>query len=147
MKKSVFFLTLLICLMMQGVSTFAKDKIIPVSQLPAAATSFIQKKFPGQKISYAKIDTEIGKKKYEVRLDNGFELEFDKNGAWDKVDCGRTAVPADLVPASIAKYVKTSFPGTTIVKIDKERNGYEIELSNGLDVKFDRNGKMKKIDD
>ena len=57
------------------------------------------------------------------------------------------AVPADLIPASIAEYVKTHFPGTQIVKIDKERRGYEVELSNDLDLQFNKNGKFIGIDD
>ena len=138
MKKSVFFLAALVCMMMQSVTTFAGDRIIPKEQLPAAAQTFIQKTFPGQTVSYAKIDSD-GRKTYEVRLSNGTEVEFDKNGTWDKVDCNHSAVPANLVPAS--------FPGATIVKIDKERYGYDIELSNDLELKFNKNGKMLRVDD
>ena len=35
----------------------------------------------------------------------------------------------------------------TAVKIDKERYGYEIELGNDLELKFDKNGKLLNIDD
>jgi len=51
------------------------------------------------------------------------------------------------VPATIAEYVKTNFPGTQIVKIDKERRGYEVELSNDIDLHFNSNGKLLYIDD
>ena len=146
MKKSVFFLAALVCMMMQAVSTFASDRIITKEQLPAAAQTFIQKTFPGQTISYAKIDFD-GRKTYEVRLSIGTEVEFDKNGTWDKVDCNFSAVPADLVPANIANSVKSSFPDAVIVKIDKERGGYDIELSNDLELKFNKNGQMVRIDD
>ena len=43
MKKSVFFLAALVCMIMQTVSTFANDRLIPAEQLPAAAKTFIQK--------------------------------------------------------------------------------------------------------
>ena len=147
MKKSVFFLAALMCMMMNSVATFAKDVIIPATQLPAAAQSFIQKNFPGQAVSYAKVDKDFGKTTYEVRLNNGTELEFDKNGNWDKVDCNLSAVPSHLVPTAIADYVKTHFADATIVKIDKERYGYEIELSNQLDLKFNKKGQLINIDD
>ena len=146
MKKSVFFLAALMSMMMQTVSTFASDRIITKEQLPAAAQTFIQKTFPKPAISYAKIDFD-GRKTYEVRLSNGTEVEFDKNGTWDKVDCNYSAVPANLVPATIASYVKSNFPGATIVKIDKERYGYDIELSNDLELKFNKSGQMLSIDD
>ena len=78
---------------------------------------------------------------------NGTEVDFDKKGNWDNVDCKTKAVPASLVPAAIAQYVKAHYPNTVIVKIDKERGGYEIELSNDLDLKFNSKGKLIGIDD
>ena len=133
-------------MLMHSVSSFAGDRIIPAEQLPAAAKTFIQKTFPGQTVSYAKIDFD-GRKKYEVRLSNGTEVEFDKNGNWDKVDCNYSAVPASLVPATIANYVKTHFAGAKVVKIDKERHGYDVELSNDLELKFNKQGQLMNIDD
>ena len=146
MKKSVLFFAALVCMLMHSVSSFAGDRIIPAEQLPAAAKTFIQKTFPGQTVSYAKIDFD-GRKKYEVRLSNGTEVDFDKNGNWDKVDCNYSAVPASLVPATIANYVKTHFAGAKVVKIDKERHGYDVELSNELELKFNKQGQLMNIDD
>ena len=147
MKKSVSYLAVLICMMMQSVSTYGNDIIIPAEQLPAAAKSFIQRTFPGQEISYAKMGTDFAKKTYEVCLDNGIEVEFDKCGTWDKVNCNYSAVPAHLVPAAIANYVKAQFTDVNVVKIDKDRSGYEVELSNSIELKFDRHGQLIKIDD
>ncbi|MBP5570976.1 MAG: PepSY-like domain-containing protein [Prevotella sp.] len=147
MKKSVLYLAALICMMMQSVSTFANDRMIPSEQLPAAAKTFIQKTFPGQTIAYAQIDYDDFGKSYEVRLNNGTKVEFDSNGTWDNVDCYYSAIPADLVPAAIANYVKKNYAGTKIVKIDKERYGYEVELSNDMDLKFDKQGQLVDIDD
>lgn len=147
MKKSVLFLAALVCMMVQTVSTFANDRIIPAEQLPASAKAFIQQYFPGQGISYVKLDKDFSKTKYEVRLNNGVELEFDKKGIWDKVKCKPSGVPAALIPAPIANYVKSNFAGAIIVKIDKERYGYDVELSNDLDLKFNRKGQLKAVDD
>ena len=147
MKKSRLFIAALACFFMQSVSTFADDMIIPASQLPAAATNFVKTNFPGQAISYASVDRDFSGTKYEVTLNNGVELDFDKSGTWDKVDCKFSAVPAALVPAAIANYVQTNFAGALITKIDKEYYGYEIELSTDLELKFDRNGNLMYIDD
>ena len=146
MKQMKFFLFLLICVMMSA-SCVADDRIIPVSQLPAAAQSFVKKTFPGRTISYAQVDRDGISKTYEVRLDDGTEVKFDKKGNWDKVDCEFKAVPAALVPAAVANYVKANFPGVFVVKVDKERYGYEIELSNELELKFDKKGNLMSIDD
>ena len=124
-----------------------KDVIITPDKLPAAAQSFIKEYFPETAVSYAKKDTELRKTSYEVTLQDGTEIDFNSKGEWDKVDCKRAEVPASLVPEAIAEYVRASFPGQIIVKIDKERYGYEIELGNDLELKFDKNGNLKGIDD
>lgn len=124
-----------------------KDVIITADKLPATAQTFIKEYFPGSDISYAKKDKELTKTTYEVVLQDGTEIDFDSKGQWDKVDCKRAAVPAMLIPDAIATYVQTNFPGQTIVKIDKELFGYEIELLNDLELKFDKNGRLVNIDD
>ena len=57
------------------------------------------------------------------------------------------AVPQVLVPEAIAAYVQATFPNNVITKIDKERYGYEIELSNDMDLKFNKKGNLIGIDD
>ena len=147
MNKNKFFLVALLCMLLQSVTCLADDKIIPVEQLPAPAKTFVKKYFPQATIEYATKDTEFMGTTYEVRLSDGTEVDFDKKGNWDNVNCKTKAVPASLVPAAIAQYVKAHYPNTVIVKIDKERGGYEIELSNDLDLKFNSKGKLIGIDD
>ena len=147
MNKNKFFLVALLCMFLQSVTCLADDKIIPVDQLPATAKTFVKKYFPQATIEYATKDTEFVGTTYEVRLSDGTKVEFDKKGNWDNVDCKVKAVPASLVPAAIAQYVKAHYPNTVIVKIDKERSGYDIELSNDLELKFNSKGNLIGIDD
>ena len=147
MKKSALFLVALLCMALLSASCFAGDKIIPVEQLPAAAQQFVKTNFPNAKISFATKDAEFIGTKYEARLADWTEINFDKKGEWDKVDCQMNSVPEALVPAAIAEYVKTNFAGTKIVKIDKEHGGYEVELSNDIELKFNQSGALVGMDD
>ena len=52
-----------------------------------------------------------------------------------------TSVPSAIVPAAIAKYVATNFKGQTIVEISRKRGGYEVELSNGSELKLTEDAK------
>ena len=131
-----------ICLLFTAVSC-AHDRIIPVTQLPAQAQTFIKTYFADKTVAYAKQDGA----KYEVKFNDGAEVEFDRKGNWDNVDCKFTAVPDAIVPEQIKNYVAANHPGALITKIDKERYGYEIELSNSLELKFDRNFNLFDIDD
>lgn len=115
--------------------------------LPEAINAFVKQYFPNAAISYAEPDHEYGGIQYDVYLNDGTELDFDANNQWDKVDCKVNPVPATLVPGAIASYVKSNFQGMQITKINRETYGYEIELSNGLDLRFGQNGQFIGMDD
>ena len=146
MKNIKFFAVALMCMMVSTVCN-ADDRMVPVSQLPAAAKTFVQQNYKGKSIVYVEFDREFNGGKYEVTLNDGTQIDFDKKGVWDKIDCEAGAVPAALIPGTIANYVKTNFAGAKVTKIDKERYGYEIELSNGLELKFNKAGQLLSMDD
>jgi hypothetical protein len=143
MKKIRLFLAALMCLLMVPALSYADGRPIPVDQLPAEAKAFVQNHFPNLKIIYAEKDGAV----FETRLSNGTEVEFDKKGAWTKVDCNFDAVPDAIVPTSIATQVKATFPDAKINKIEIDRRGYEIELSNDIDMTFSKEGQLIKMDD
>lgn len=113
------------------------DKPISVDQLPANSREFIQTHFRGVDISYAKVEQELFDKSYEIFFVTGAKVEFNKKGEWKEVDCLKGTVPAGIIPAPIKSFVDKNHPGQQIVQIDKDRRDYEIELSNGLEIKFD----------
>lgn len=87
----------------------------------------------------------------DVILSDFTKIEFRLNYEWKKVDCEHatvyTSVPATLVPEQITAYVTTNFPNTLIKKLEKKYYGWEIELSNGLEVNFNNSFNVTKIDD
>ncbi|VFB13718.1 Protein of uncharacterised function (DUF2874) [Bacteroides heparinolyticus] len=129
--------------------SFAGDVITQdAKQLPLVARNFINRHFTKPQIHYIKIESEIlQNKKYEVQLADFTEIDFDKQGNWLEVDCKKAAIPAALIPTSIQEYVKTNFPREIITKIERERSGMKIELSNDYSLKFNKKGKFVSIDD
>ncbi len=127
----------------------AKDKISRnVADLPAAAQTMLKKYFSGEDVSHIKIDKHFfGGVDYDVILENGTEIEFDEAGTWKEIDCGRRAVPNDLIHKPIRDYIKNNFKNQKIVKIEIKSNKYNIELINGVDLEFDRAGNFLRIDD
>lgn len=126
----------------------AADKVITFGELPENAQAFIKKHFDVKDVILVKMDTEyLIRKEYEVKFSNGSEVEFNGDGEWKKVDMKRGVVPAALVPASIAQHVNKSFPNTSITEIKKSRNKIEVEISNGLELEFTKDGEFIRIDD
>lgn len=131
-------------------TTACADDVISrnVNDLPAAARTILNKQFANTKVSYIKIDKDLFQStSYEIQLVNGYEVSFDSKGNWTEVDCKKTGtVPAYFIPAAIQKQVNDMFPGERITKIEKDTREYEIELSNDVDLKFDKKGQLKEVD-
>ena len=128
--------------------TGCSDKPVMPAQLPAPIMSFIQQTYPGQTITFAQKDLELTGWKYEVFLADGTHVEFDTDDVWDKIESPvARAVPVQLIPAPIATHLQANFPGVIVTKIDKERNGYEIELAMGIELKYNKQGALVEMDD
>lgn len=145
MKKIAFLL-----LMFAGAVTAANAKDVyahDASVLPEAARTTISNNFKA-KVSVVKIEKDFGRaNEYEVTLSDGTEISFDRAGNWENVETNKNkAVPATIIPKNIRDYVAKNHSGTRIVGIEKGRNGYEVELSNGIDIKFTKAGDFKKYD-
>jgi hypothetical protein len=133
-------LVLLLSVMALNVYAFT-DRPVTYAQLPQKVQQFITKHFSGVQFLSATVDDD-----YEVYLANGTKLEFTLQGEWKEVKCVG-GVPAAIIPPAISKYVKANFANATIVKIDKKYSGYEVELNNDMELKFDKNGNFLSYDD
>lgn len=147
MKKFTILLAALLAVCTTGVALADNDRMISVGELPASSQQFINTYFKELAVSYAKVDEEWFDKEYKVLFVNGSKVEFIRNGDWKEVDCRYGEVPAGIVPQPILDYVNTRFTGRTVVRIERERKGYDVGLDNGLDLKFDRSFRLVDIDD
>lgn len=144
--KKIF--ALLVALVFSVGAIYARDKVTSdVNVLPQPARTLLAKHFPKVAVNHIKIDSDVFSKDYDVVLQNGTEVSFDKDGNLKEVDAGVNTVPDGLILKPISQYVKSNFKGRKIVSLDIDRNSYDIELSDGLELKFDRAGNFLRIDD
>ncbi len=115
--------------------------------LPEGITTFIKQNFPNASIVGVEPDHDHGGMEYDVYLNDGTELDFDANNQWETIESRGKGVPAAFIPKAIATYVKSNYQNTPIAKIHKEHYGYEIELTNGMELSFDRQGRFMGMDD
>ena len=130
-----------------GIFAFAQNTIVQFNQLPSNGQKFINKHFGAKSVSTIILDDDIWDKDYEVILHDGTKIDLDGKGNWKEVDSKRNTLPTTIIPNSIANYVRKSFPNTAVKQIEKKRFGYEIELTNGLDIEFNSKGQFKRISD
>ena len=136
-------------LMIFGITTACadNDKPITVTQLPAKAQQFIKTHFSKEKVAFAKLEREFLETRYEVVFTNSSKIEFWKDGEWKEIDCKYSIVPSAVIPAQIAQYVSQNYPDTQIVKIDRDKRDYEVKITNGLELTFDKQFNLIDIDD
>ena len=73
---------------------------------------------------------------YKVRLNNGDEIMFSRDGAWTDIESG-DGIPMKLIPQQVADYVKSKYPGQTITDIGLERDGISVRLADQTELLFD----------
>ncbi len=145
MKK--MFLSLLVMMLAVVPMMADNDKIITREELPEQAQMFLTKHFENADVLYAKAERDMGVvTSYDVVLEGNVKVEFNRSGEWTSVDCERGQVPDSLLPQGVLDYVTKKFAKAYVVEIERDRMGYEVKLSNDLDLDFDKNGKFLRVD-
>ncbi len=124
-----------------------RERPITLDKLPVAAQTFLKTHFADLTLAYAVEDPKFIGSEYEVIYTDRTEVDFGSDGEWTSVECRYEALPASIIPPQITKYIEETFPGTSIHKIDRDKYSWEVELSNNLEIKFDRQFKVIDIDD
>ncbi|MBR6317457.1 MAG: PepSY-like domain-containing protein [Fibrobacter sp.] len=134
------------CTLILVASGHAKSAYVSVDRLPEMVKTFVAQQFPNQQIIFAEKEGHFYKKaKYELGLDSGAKLALDEDGNWEKVENKVDGVPAIFVPKKIADYIKSKYATVAVTKVDKEGDGYEVELSNRKELKFNKRFKLVKV--
>ena len=137
-----------ICCMMSCnmAANAGNGKPISVDALPAKAQTLLNNHFNGQKVMLATIASGVVSSSYDVVLKNGTKLEFDKRGNLTEIDCKQGIVPDQLIPQAITNYLKENYEGQSVRKIEINRKEYEVELTNGLDLTFNKHFQLIDIE-
>ena len=142
--KSIKAILLLVAMFAMSFNAKADhDQVITFNQLPQAAQTLLKQYFADKVPLIVTMDWND----YTVMYDSGEKVEFDKQGNWKDFDCRTSHVPSALIPEQIKTHIRATFPGTTIIKLDRNRRGYEVKLNNGLEVEYNRTFQVIDIDD
>ncbi|CAM3759164.1 PepSY-like domain-containing protein [Flavobacterium chungbukense] len=140
MKIKIF---LAITLLSLTIAASAQKKI-EVKELPKPAQEFLTKHFSHTSVVKAQKDPEHGEKGYEVKLKDGTEVEFWKDGSYREVDGGDNPIPTAFIPDNIKTYVSKNHPNEKITHIDYGHKDLDVDLTNKIDLEFTKDGKILK---
>lgn len=118
--------------------------------LPGTAQDFINQHFSEVTVNEVKeySNWQIWEdEKYEVRLSNGIELDFDENGNIIEIDTqNNEAIPMSALPAQVSSYLQTNHADAQVIGWERSDNEQEVELNNGVEVEFDAEGNFRRLD-
>lgn len=124
------------------------ERAINVAQLPQTAQSFLTANFSGKTVAFAVEERKFFGTEYEVVYTDRTEVSFRSDGEWESVETKYEQVPSSVVPAQIADFVaKGGFEGQFIKEISRDRYSWEITLSSGIEIKFDKQFNVIGYDD
>ena len=137
---------ILLMVAMMAISFNAKadhDQIINFNEMPEAAQALLKQYFADKVPLVVTVDWDD----YTIVYDSGEKVEFDKQGNWKEINCRTSGVPVELIPEQIKSHINATFPGAMVLKLDRNRRGYEVKLNNGLEVEYDPTFQVIDIDD
>ena len=142
-------LVILATLLIYAVGLHAEDihRIITFNELPIKAQEFITTYFSEQTIRFVRMEINVTKTEYTVRFENGMEIEFNGNGDWDEVESHSECLPSGFLLEPILDCLNRNHPGLCLHEISRGYHKIEVELANGLEIIFNKNGELLRYDD
>lgn len=145
MKRQILIIAtiLIVC---SGYLACNEHETIYFTDLPATAQAFLQEYFPDNLVASAERHDE--EPLFEVRLDNGYEIDFYSDGRWQEIDSKAAILPAQLIqgvlPEKIRNYLEENYPLAGISCIARTSVGYVVELATTptTELYFDLDGNI-----
>lgn len=141
MKK---ILLVLICVF--GVLMVKADNSIRFTELPIEAQAFVRQYFSDYQIDNVKRNMHK-EKDFKVKFTDGSKVKFDRRGQWTKIKMMSGSIKNEVMPLAIRTYIIEKYPQQLMMQIDREGHRYDIQMSNGDELVFNRNGRLLRIDD
>lgn len=138
-------LTLALILFVFCTSCKDDDEVIIPTELPQSAQLFVETHFAPSQITKVVKDKDNSEIHYDVTLDNGIKLSFDKNGTIEDIE-SLSKLPDTVIPQPLLDYVQTNYAASNILEWEKDRTEQEIKLSNGVELKFNLAGLFLRVD-
>ena len=125
----------------------AQTEKVVFGKMPKSAQEFVQTYFAKENVQDVELNRDDKSEKYTVPFANGNQVVFDNSGDWTEINMKVGPVPANVVPANIKAHVSNNYSKYQIVQMMQNDKGYQVKLSNGTDLYYDKDGNILKTSD
>lgn len=115
-------------------------------QVSAEISAWLSEHFSNESIMDMHVDLDDQNDAYEVKMSDGSEIEFDVEGQPTSIKSKKGFWP-EALPENIANYLNNKHKDVKVVEYEKEDDGYEVKLANGIELEFDSTGQFREEDD
>ncbi|MCC8119728.1 MAG: PepSY-like domain-containing protein [Bacteroidales bacterium] len=147
MKKITTISLALMAAFGMSLTVYADERISP-EEVPQPLQHFVTNNFgPETKIVKASRDKKHGGYEYDLKLDNGVEVDYGVAGHWVEIDAKKsnTHIPYSILGQDLWQKLAKKYPNRTVKKIEREYQGYEITLDNGIHLFASNDGSISRI--
>ena len=124
---------------------YDKEVYLSESEIPSPIIIFKTQHFSDTTLIRAIKDKEWNTTTYEVYLEGDFELEFNSSYEITDID-GSTKLPNSVIPQALLDYVSQNYTTNFITDWELELNHQQIELNNGIELEFEKDGIFIRVD-
>lgn len=139
-----------VMLLLSAVSLFLigceKETVLKESDFPLEIQTYVETYFPDHDIVQVVRDQDDFKDTYDVILSGAISLGFDRDYKILELS-SMSGLPDKVIPEDILVYVHANYPQQFIVEWDLDRKSQHIDLDNGLELHFSKEGEFLRIDD
>ncbi len=83
---------------------------------------------------------------YTVQFENGMKIGFNSNGDWDEVESTDECLPSEFLNNMIINYLDKTHTDYCLHEISKGRRKFELELTDGLKLVFNKKGEFLRYE-
>lgn len=138
MKFSSILLSAFMFLLLIG-KVNAQAQISVNDHVPSQVQNFVKKHFPENQIVKYKMEVSQRKTEYEIKLDEKTELDFNQDFQLIEGD-SKLGLPLSVLPKKIVDYISENQPNVAVKEWETKSYGQKAELTNGVDLYFDKDG-------
>ncbi len=148
MKKTLLRTLLAIVTMLSAIAVQAQR----YREIPEKAKEYIARHFKGCTINHHEKDESILSVEHKVYVTfNGtsYSIEFDRKGNVTEVKSTdeKTALPRSVIPVKVYQHASRRYTTAHIIEWSREGSRQTIELDNGIELKYNRQGNFLRMDD
>jgi len=136
---------IIIAILTLAFASCEKETVLDDMNIPEEISNYVNTHFPDNKIIQVVKDVDELELSYDVILEDSLSMEFNRKKKIISIE-GINKIPDSVIPEKLLNYVNNNYSEQYIIEWNLDNRYQEIELNNGIELKFNKEGEFIRID-